>query len=396
MITLKLQITDTAIRRHAADPMVRELNDSRHPLRLRYLDDRKRGSWYLVQSRQGRKQWRKLGQWPDLTSKILLAKLPTLIGEVAVDPDADTTVTGWVTVGQLLHWYGGRVATDRQLSRKRRDDIASSLRCHLIPLLEDLPLDSLDLSHLDEMFYRPLQAVYELASVKAWFGVLKAAVTQAERLQKVRRGLLEGITLGSFTQAKIVPKRGKLRPAHLPVLLANLPDYTPQALMLMLMMLLTGSRIGETRQARWEHIESDLWWIPPESNKSRREHRLPMTPVLRRVLDWWSTQRSSVYLFPAGRHRGLNRGEASKLIQSLGQGEWTAHDLRKLARTCWADLGVDYMVGELLLNHALSKLDQTYILTHADNQKRAALELYHEWLMGQGLEVLLEGAERKT
>jgi hypothetical protein len=46
----------------------------------------------------------------------------------------------------------------------------------------------------------------------------------------------------------------------------------------------------------------------------------------------------------------------------------------------WADLGVDYMVAETLLNHAKDKLDQAYIHTHLEMKKKEALNAYHQWL----------------
>lgn len=72
------------------------------------------------------------------------------------------------------------------------------------------------------------------------------------------------------------------------------------------------------------------------------------------------------------------------MFTDLAKGEWSSHDLRKVARTAWTDLGVDYMVGELLLNHAMKDLDATYIHTTAEGLKRQALEAWHKHLDGQG------------
>ncbi|CAK3544202.1 hypothetical protein VCRA2121O67_410021 [Vibrio crassostreae] len=81
----------------------------------------------------------------------------------------------------------------------------------------------------------------------------------------------------------------------------------------------------------------------------------------------------------------MSAAKASSIIQTVSQRKWTAHDLRKLARTCWTELGTDYLIGELLLNHTLSKLDETYIKTHANNMKREALEQYQSYLTQQGI-----------
>ncbi|EGH14263.1 MULTISPECIES: hypothetical protein [Pseudomonas syringae group] len=80
---------------------------------------------------------------------------------------------------------------------------------------------------------------------------------------------------------------------------------------------------------------------------------------------------------------------ASTLFSGLARGEWSSHDLRKVARTAWADLGVDYMVGEMLLNHAMKDLDATYIHTAAEGLKRQALEAWHNYLEQHGLTPLL-------
>ena len=49
--------------------------------------------------------------------------------------------------------------------------------------------------------------------------------------------------------------------------------------MLALMMLAHGTRIGETRMARWSEISlaAAEWFIPAGNTKTRTEHRLPLT-----------------------------------------------------------------------------------------------------------------------
>lgn len=79
------------------------------------------------------------------------------------------------------------------------------------------------------------------------------------------------------------------------------------------------------------------------------------------------------------------------MFTSVAKGEWSSHDLRKVARTAWTDLGVDYMVGELLLNHAMKDLDATYIHTTAEGLKRRALEDWHQHLDGQGFKAIHSG-----
>lgn len=74
--------------------------------------------------------------------------------------------------------------------------------------------------------------------------------------------------------------------------------------------------------------------------------------------------------------RPVSPSKANTLFTELAQGAWSGHDLCKVACTAWIDLGVDYMVGELLLNHALKDLNATYIHTTAEALKCRALEVW--------------------
>lgn len=76
------------------------------------------------------------------------------------------------------------------------------------------------------------------------------------------------------------------------------------------------------------------------------------------------------------------------MFSHLAKGEWSSHDLRKVTRTAWTDIGVDYMVGEQLLTHAMKNLDATYIHTAAEALKRRALEAWHRQLDQHGFTAL--------
>jgi hypothetical protein len=86
----------------------------------------------------------------------------------------------------------------------------------------------------------------------------------------------------------------------------------------------------------------------------------------------------------------LSDNQASAVFTRLGQGAWTSHDLRKVARTAWTDLGVDGHIGEMLLNHSLGKIASTYINTQAKEQRRLALVKWHNWLDERGFKAIHE------
>jgi len=167
------------------------------------------------------------------------------------------------------------------------------------------------------------------------------------------------------------------------------------AVALAVLMLAHGTRIGETRQAKWRHFDliGKTWHIPAVDTKTKKAHTLPLTAQVCAFLARYRASQvargyDGAYLFPGVQGRPFSEMQAQLAFTALSGEQWTSHDLRKTARTAWADLGVDYLIGELLLNHALKALDVTYIHTTAEAQKRQALERWHAWLDERGFAAL--------
>lgn len=397
--TLQIQLSDAAIKKHAADLDVAELKDPRHPLRFRYRHDRTRGSWHVIRFDKGAK-WKKAGNWPDVTAKAMLDGLPKVHARLLADPLAAATVDAWETVAQVLDWYAERVKSDRHLSAERKSTKLSAIRRHLLPRLGAVRLADLNKSALDSLLYVPLQAEYSLAHVKGVFGVLKVAFRRARRLDLIAADPIADVTFGDFSKAKIKPKGARLRHVAVVDLLAAWAERFEQAALdvaFAVVMLTHGTRITETRLAKWHNVNliAGEWFIPAPDTKAKRDHVLPLTPqvvaFLTRYREWQKGKGyTGAYLFPSSTRSGqpLARGKSFDIFKRLGVGEWTSHDLRKLARTRWTELGTDSLIGKLLLNHALGDLDSTYVQTNGEALKRDALARWHAWLDGQGFVAL--------
>ncbi|GAA4879984.1 site-specific integrase [Ferrimonas pelagia] len=390
MSTLTGRLSEASIKRAMADATVTALTDPRYPLTLRPHRARRSASWYLVLNQQGKTRRFKLGSWPALTVAAVLDELPSLIAMFAKGEQPN--LNDWTTVGQLLRWYRDRALVDRSLSDKRRTNIKSSVDKHLLPALGAERIDELSHALVDTEYFLPMQSRYGLGTVRAHFAVLKRAFRQADKLQLLARNPLASLVFSDFTDGQIRAKASRLKSGDLPRLMAQLARATHEGQTLCGVMLALGTRIGETRQLRWRHLDeaSGLLVIPAELTKSDREHRLPVTPYLTSILQahrLWQERMLAYYgpfLFPrrsATSRLPLTETQANDLVRCVSGGEWTAHDLRKLARTSWADLGVDYHVAESLLNHALSKLDQAYIHSYVEEQKRLALTQWHTHLI---------------
>ena len=389
--TLTVNLSDAEIRRQAENTSVDTLRDPRHPgLYFRYTRARSRGSWYLVVNRS----WRRISGFPELKTSAVFSVLPELRQRIVLKPNASVAVERWGTVGDLLDWFGERMSRDRSLSTKRKAAAKSAIACHLKPRLGELPIREVSAQTLDKLLMWPAQETLSLSYVQQLYRLLVVAFRQAHKLDLIPTNPMAGLKFVDFTRARVMPKSARLRGgqvADLLPLLAGLFDTEPAPAMLALMMLCHGTRVGETRQARWPDmaLADGEWFIPAEHTKTRTEHRLPLTTQVQALLRRYRAAQladgyDGIYLFPNRRGQPLSESQASAVFARLGQGQWTSHDLRKVARTAWTDLGIDGHIGEMLLNHSLGKIASTYINTQATVQRRIALGKWHGWLDERG------------
>ncbi|NWE37321.1 tyrosine-type recombinase/integrase, partial [Pseudomonas gingeri] len=121
-----------------------------------------------------------------------------------------------------------------------------------------------------------------LSFVRSVYGVLAVAFRQATRLALLGVNPVVDLKYTDFVRTRIKPKPARLRGDDVPALLLDLADRfecAPLESMLALMMLCHGTRLGETRQARWKNLNltTRQWFIPAEDTKTKAEHTLPLT-----------------------------------------------------------------------------------------------------------------------
>ena len=125
--TLTVKLSDAEIQRNARLEHVRDLRDASHPaLHFRYAKNRARGSWYLLNKRQ----WHRIGGFPDLSTKQVVAALPAVRLRVAADGAA--RVSGWVTVGLTIAWRARALSRQSVVQPASRPSVASSSRAWVI------------------------------------------------------------------------------------------------------------------------------------------------------------------------------------------------------------------------------------------------------------------------
>jgi integrase len=141
--------------------------------------------------------------------------------------------------------------------------------------------------------------------------------------------------------------------------------------------LLTGLRRDEAAALRWADLDGGTLVLG--ATKTDEPHRLPLSTAALAIVKAQPERGPFVFTLrtgaaAAGRHTNWHR-ENTKLVARASTAPWTWHDLRRTARTLLARIGVDDLVAELILNHALpGKLRRTYNLHRYQDEMRAALE----------------------
>jgi integrase len=159
--------------------------------------------------------------------------------------------------------------------------------------------------------------------------------------------------------------------------------------------LLTGQRRLETSLMRWRHVdlEAAVWTIPAAVTKSGRTHKVPLAPTAVAVLSGLPRMTSDL-VFP-GRGGAPMSGWSKRVpafVGRTGLEVFTLHDLRRTTRTGLGDLGVDRIVCELLLNHAVS--DELTAIYDRGDYWRARVEAAGRW--ADHIVGLVEGAHDKV
>ena len=125
-------------------------------------------------------------------------------------------------------------------------------------------------------------------------------------------------------------------------------------------LILTATRSGEVRGARWEEInlEEKIWTIPAERMKMGKEHRVPLTDAALRVLEQMIPQESGL-IFQGrekdGEPQPFSDMTLGKVLRRMEYKTETIHGFRSSFRDWGAEL-TDYPseVLEMALAHKVS------------------------------------------
>lgn len=234
-------------------------------------------------------------------------------------------------------------------------------------------------------------------------------VLSAAKAQGLRDGENPARWRGHLDQR--LPKRQKLSRGHhaalpfddVPDFMRKLRERDAPAARALEFLILSATRGGETRGARWEEIDLDkrLWTIPAERMKSKRPHRVPLTPRMIEVLKLL-TQGSGADLVFTGPKAGkpLSESAFKVLLDRMGYDAITPHGFRSAFRD-WAGerTAFPHEVSEMALAHVIKdKTEAAYRRGDLFEKRRRLMEAWAKFCAAPTARnvVPINAAEAKT
>ncbi len=138
--------------------------------------------------------------------------------------------------------------------------------------------------------------------------------------------------------------------------------------------LWTGARRSEIGSMRWSELQEGSWTLPSSRAKNHRALTLPLPQQALGALQRHPRWLGRDHLFGRGSNgfQGWSKAK-ERLDAKLGFARpWDLHDLRRSCQTRWIGLGYSRELVNVVLNHAMGPIDETYN-RHGYLQEKAKL-----------------------
>jgi integrase len=163
---------------------------------------------------------------------------------------------------------------------------------------------------------------------------------------------------------------------------ASGPDSGPYEILVKVLML-TGQRRNDWMMAQWAEIEDGVLTVPAERYKSRRDHAVPVTPLVRSLIDELPRFEGCPWLFTLdGKRPIVGVYKMKERLQARSKTtDWHHHDLRRSFRTRLRnDVGVARDTCATIIGHAMP-LDRVYDQGAHVAEKREALAKFERYVL---------------
>lgn len=237
----------------------------------------------------------------------------------------------------------------------------STIKAYADPVFGKLPVADVD-THLVMRVLEPI-----------WNKIPETASRLRGRIESVLdwatvRGLRAGDNPARWRGHldKLLPKRSRAHAVkHHPALpyremgsfMAALRKQEGIAARALEFLILSAARTGEVIGAVWPEFDMEqklLWTIPPQRMKSKREHRVPLSPRALEILKVMRRGQQSEFVFPGGRpDKPLSIVAMWQLLKRLNRPGLTIHGFRStISDWCAERTNYPREVAEATLAHA--------------------------------------------
>ena len=343
------------------------------------------GKWILRLAVAGKRREMGLGRWPDVSIAEARERAAearkTLRG--GADPICEREKakhgSGRLTLAQAI-----TSCFDARKAELKDDGDAgrwmSPLKTHIIPKLGKLPVEDID-QHALKRVLDPI-----------WHEKPEAAAKALNRLNltlKHAAALGLNVDLQATMKARALLGKQRHTVTHIPSLpYQDAPAFYRwlcttdgvSALALRFLML-TVARTSEVRLATFDEIEGDIWTLPPDRTKTAREHRVPLTDEVLKLVSRCRELSPNNHLFPAYKGKPISDAAMATLMKRQGYSA-RPHGFRATFRT-WCEECTDapFEVKEAALGHAVDVgVVGAYQRSDRLEQRRSLLIRYADFL----------------
>ena len=360
---------------------------------LLFVKDSGAKSWILRTIVGSKRRNIGLGGFPDVTlaqarEKARLMKELILDG---IDPVEERRAKQQALINEqtknMTFAQAARLCHDKKSSEFRNGkhsmDWISSVNRFAIPVIGKIPVREIELTHI----------------LKILEPIWKEKTETATRLRQRLEAILAWATVSGHRSGDnparwkghldaILPTPNKIRKRkHYPALpwqdigsfMRELHKRQGMAARALEFIILTAARSGEARLATWEEfdLENRIWTIPADRMKAGKEHTVPLTDQVVRLLQSLPRFENSPYVFAAPRGGPLSDMTISMLCRRM-EVDAVPHGFRSTFRD-WCAENTNYPreVAEMALAHAIeSKVEAAYRRGDLFNKR---MSLMRDW-----------------
>jgi integrase len=262
----------------------------------------------------------------------------------------------------------------------------SPLRLHVLPKLGHHLITDID------------QNDYRAALNALWLEKEPTAEKALDRLNiciryAAAKGL--GVNVAVIQHTKILLGRGQHKVQHIPAMdwrdvpafYASLSDFDVTHLALRFLILSPGQRSKPLRYMRFDQIRDNIWIIPGEEMKGKRDRtpdfKVPLSRQAVEIVDFSRAMTKGPFVFPSRMASAdvISDATLSKFMRTLGL-DARPHGFRSSFSTWARETGQRGDIREMCLAHTVgTEVERAYMRSDLIDERREMMQRWGDWVV---------------